>query len=211
WTGAAHAQMSSADLVTRIDRLQAQVRELTGTVEELQYRNQQLEQEVQRLRAAPGAAAATAPTAQSPPPPSPRYSSPQYPPPAPLNARGRHPLPPPPPPTAGRERIRAGTGPAPASFERRECVGGAARRCVRSGSQSDRARCAAATRRQHRRQRAAAAGGYHRGTTGARCAARSFETVGVATGKRRPTGGRGPAAAPQTPRPRPPARRPPPT
>src|SRR5215467_10143455 len=48
WAGAAHAQMSGADLVTRIDRLQAQVRELTGTVEELQYRNQQLEQEVQR-------------------------------------------------------------------------------------------------------------------------------------------------------------------
>ena len=78
WAGAAHAQMSGADLVTRIDRLQAQVRELTGTVEELQYRNQQLEQEVQRLRAAaPGAA--TPPTAQSSPP-SPRYSSPQYPP-----------------------------------------------------------------------------------------------------------------------------------
>ena len=32
WAGAAHAQMSGADLVTRIDRLQAQVRELTGTV-----------------------------------------------------------------------------------------------------------------------------------------------------------------------------------
>ena len=80
WAGAAHAQMTGADLVARIDRLQAQVRELTGTVEELQYRNQQLEQEVQRLREAPGAAAATAPTAQSSPPPSPRYSSPQYPP-----------------------------------------------------------------------------------------------------------------------------------
>ena len=52
WAGAAQAQHSEADLVTRIDRLQAQVRELTGTVEELQYRNQQLEQEVQRLRGA---------------------------------------------------------------------------------------------------------------------------------------------------------------
>jgi tol-pal system protein YbgF len=90
WAGAAHAQMSGADLVTRIDRLQAQVRELTGTVEELQYRNQQLEQEVQRLRAAaPGGAAATPSAAQSPPPPSPRYSSQNpaaagaYPPPAP--------------------------------------------------------------------------------------------------------------------------------
>ena len=80
WAGAAHAQMSGADLVTRIDRLQAQVRELTGTVEELQYRNQQLEQELQRLRGgAPGAVAVAPPTAQSSPPPSPRYSSPQYP------------------------------------------------------------------------------------------------------------------------------------
>lgn len=88
WAGAAHAQMSGADLVTRIDRLQAQVRELTGTVEELQYRNQQLEQEVQRLRAAaPGSTAATASTAQSPLPPSPRYSS-QYPP-----AAGAYPAP----------------------------------------------------------------------------------------------------------------------
>jgi tol-pal system protein YbgF len=79
WAGAAQAQHSEADLVTRIDRLQAQVRELTGTVEELQYRNQQLEQEVQRLRGAgatlPGS---PQPTAQYSAPP--RYSSPQYPP-----------------------------------------------------------------------------------------------------------------------------------
>lgn len=76
--GAAHAQMSEADLVTRIDRLQAQVRELTGTVEELQYRNQQLEQELQRSRAAaPGAP--NPPVAQSAPSPIPPYSSQQYP------------------------------------------------------------------------------------------------------------------------------------
>ena len=79
WAGAAQAQHSEADLVTRIDRLQAQVRELTGTVEELQYRNQQLEQEVQRLRGAgatlPGS---PQPTAQYSAPP-PRSSSPQYP------------------------------------------------------------------------------------------------------------------------------------
>src|SRR5690242_12202745 len=78
--GAARAQMSEADLVTRIDRLQAQVRELTGTVEELQYRNQQLDQELQRLRAAaPGASSPNPPIAQSSP--APRYSSQQYPPP----------------------------------------------------------------------------------------------------------------------------------
>jgi tol-pal system protein YbgF len=80
WSGAAQAQHSEADLVTRIDRLQAQVRELTGTVEELQYRNQQLEQEVQRLRgAAAGPPGSPQPNAQYSPPP-PRYSSPQYPP-----------------------------------------------------------------------------------------------------------------------------------
>jgi tol-pal system protein YbgF len=84
WTSAAQAQYSEADLVTRIDRLQAQVRELTGTVEELQYRNQQLEQEVQRLRGAgatlPGSSlpGSPQPTAQYSPPP--RSSSPQYPP-----------------------------------------------------------------------------------------------------------------------------------
>jgi tol-pal system protein YbgF len=85
WAGAAQAQHSEADLVTRIDRLQAQVRELTGTVEELQYRNQQLEQEVQRLRSAdatlPGSPlpGSPQPSAQYSAPP-PRYSPPQYPP-----------------------------------------------------------------------------------------------------------------------------------
>jgi tol-pal system protein YbgF len=49
--GAASAQVSDADLVTRIGRLEATIRELTGNVEQLQYRNQQLEQQVQRLQA----------------------------------------------------------------------------------------------------------------------------------------------------------------
>jgi tol-pal system protein YbgF len=44
------AQTSDADLVTRIGRLEATIRELTGNVEQLQYRNQQLEQQVQRLQ-----------------------------------------------------------------------------------------------------------------------------------------------------------------
>ena len=46
----ARAQTSDADLVTRIGRLEATIRELTGNVEQLQYRNQQLEQQVQRLQ-----------------------------------------------------------------------------------------------------------------------------------------------------------------
>ena len=60
WANAAQAQMSTADLVTRIDHLEAQIRDLTGTVEQLQYRNQQLEQELQRVQAAAPAAARSA-------------------------------------------------------------------------------------------------------------------------------------------------------
>jgi tol-pal system protein YbgF len=61
---AARAQDSPSDLLTRIDRLEATIRSLTGNVEQLQYRNQQLEQQVQRLQAerqagAPAAAAAS--------------------------------------------------------------------------------------------------------------------------------------------------------
>ena len=85
WAGAAHAQTSDADLVTRIDRLEAEIRDLTGNVEQLQYRNQQLEQAIQRLQ---GAAAASEPSrsaGQYAPPQTPQsqYSPPQYPPPSP--------------------------------------------------------------------------------------------------------------------------------
>ncbi len=52
--GAARAQVSTADLVTRIDRLEAAIRDLTGNVEQLQYRNQQLEQQLQRLEGTQG-------------------------------------------------------------------------------------------------------------------------------------------------------------
>jgi tol-pal system protein YbgF len=44
----AGAQMSEADLVVRIEQLENQVRQLTGTVEQLQYRNQQLEEQLRR-------------------------------------------------------------------------------------------------------------------------------------------------------------------
>jgi len=58
WAPAAHAQLSESDLLMRIDHLEAELRDLTGMVEQLQYRNQQLEQQVQRLQAnAPQAAA----------------------------------------------------------------------------------------------------------------------------------------------------------
>jgi len=42
------AQMSAGDLMVRLDRLENQIRQLTGAVEQLQFRNQQLEQQVRR-------------------------------------------------------------------------------------------------------------------------------------------------------------------
>jgi tol-pal system protein YbgF len=77
---AARAQ-DAADLVTRLNRLEGMLRDLTGQVEQLQYRNQQLTQQVQRLQeqlqgGAPAAAAAPRPGAQYSPPPPAQYSPP---------------------------------------------------------------------------------------------------------------------------------------
>src|SRR5258707_4758554 len=44
------AQAPSSDPVMRIDRLEAQIRQLTGTIEQLQYRNQQLESQLRRMQ-----------------------------------------------------------------------------------------------------------------------------------------------------------------
>jgi tol-pal system protein YbgF len=44
------AQAGGPDLPLRIDRLEAQIRQLTGVVEQLQYRNQQLENQLRRLQ-----------------------------------------------------------------------------------------------------------------------------------------------------------------
>src|ERR1700729_447083 len=106
WGGAAHAQMSQADLLTRIDRIEAALRELTGTVEQLQYRNQQLEQQLRALQDASqtGVRPPVSPQPQSPPRPTGQYTPPpaapapviaSAPPPAPIEAE---PPPPPPPP-----------------------------------------------------------------------------------------------------------------
>jgi tol-pal system protein YbgF len=109
WSGAARAQMSQAELLTRIDRLEAALRELTGTVEQLQYRNQQLEQQFRALQDASqaGARPPASPQPQPPPRPSAQYSPPPVaaapapviaasPPPAPIEAE-----PPPAPPGRG--------------------------------------------------------------------------------------------------------------
>ncbi len=63
---AAHAQDSPSDVVTRLERLEETVRDLTGQVQELQYHNQQLEQEVQRLQG--GAQVPQSPLAAGPAP-----------------------------------------------------------------------------------------------------------------------------------------------
>ena len=44
------AQSSGSDLVVRLDRLENTIRQLTGTLEQLQYRNQQLEQQLKRMQ-----------------------------------------------------------------------------------------------------------------------------------------------------------------
>jgi len=111
WGGGARAQMSQADLLTRIDRLEAALRDLTGTVEQLQYRNQQLEQQLRALQepSQTGARPPASSQPQSPPRPSAQYSPPPAaappapviaaaPPPAPIEAEP----PPPPPGRSGR-------------------------------------------------------------------------------------------------------------
>src|SRR5579859_5603561 len=69
--GAAHAQ-DPADLVTRLDRLEAAIRELTGQIEQLQYRNQQLSQQLAALQEQRGG-----PAAAASPRPNPQYVAPQ--------------------------------------------------------------------------------------------------------------------------------------
>jgi len=121
WAPAAHAQLSESDLLMRIDHLEAELRDLTGMVEQLQYRNQQLEQQVQRLQAnAPQAAAQ--PSAQYP---QPQYSplppaGGQYSPPATGTAQFQRPTPPysapppqySPPPAAGADAASGRRGDA---------------------------------------------------------------------------------------------------
>ncbi len=66
------AQLSSSDLVVRLDRLENQIRQLTGPIEQLQYRNQQLEQQVRGCRRMSSTASRTAARARRRPPPATR-------------------------------------------------------------------------------------------------------------------------------------------
>ena len=66
----ARAQMSESELVMRLNRLENEVRQLTGQVEQLQYRNQQLEQQLR------GAQPASASVPQRSAAPQPQYTPP---------------------------------------------------------------------------------------------------------------------------------------
>src|ERR1700716_1647278 len=67
---------SSGDLTMRLDRLEAQIRQLTGAIEQLQYRNQQLEGQLRRgqpdadYRIQEGAAPRSTPPARPVAPPA---------------------------------------------------------------------------------------------------------------------------------------------
>jgi tol-pal system protein YbgF len=60
-------QANPGELVLRIERLEAQIRQLTGTIEQLQFRNQQLAEELRRFEdaAAPGQPRPVGPVAQA--------------------------------------------------------------------------------------------------------------------------------------------------
>ena len=90
------AQASGADLAVRLDRLEAHIRQLTGAIEQLQFRNQQLEQQLQRMQAAEAEPRLQAPSGgatagpRTPPPARPSVgTSPMLPAPAPAPVPGR--------------------------------------------------------------------------------------------------------------------------
>src|SRR5689334_4082402 len=58
---AARGGADEADLSVQVNQLQERVRQLTGTIEQLQYRNQQLEQQVRALGGGNSAATGPAP------------------------------------------------------------------------------------------------------------------------------------------------------
>ena len=83
------AQSSANDLSVRIDRLEAQVRQMTGVIEELQFRNQQLADELRRIEeGGPQASAAPRLPAGAPAAAVPAIARPPAIPPAPAGRRG---------------------------------------------------------------------------------------------------------------------------
>lgn len=71
----AFGQSSTSDVAVRLDQLESQMRQLTGTVEQLQYRNQQLEQALQRMQGNQQLGSTGAPTTAMARPSSPAMAS----------------------------------------------------------------------------------------------------------------------------------------
>jgi len=99
------AQVAETDLLMRLDRLDEQVRQLTGAIEQLQYHNQQLEQQLRRFqetgepRSGPGRTGSMGSSGPGGPggPPGPGgMAADRHPPPGPGVGSGE-PYPPPPP------------------------------------------------------------------------------------------------------------------
>jgi tol-pal system protein YbgF len=70
-------QGSASDLAVRLDRMENRLREMTGQIEQLQFRNQQLEQELARLGGSPAAAVPPRGGAPMAAPAMPQQSMPQ--------------------------------------------------------------------------------------------------------------------------------------
>lgn len=81
--GEVYAQAGSGELIVRLERLENQIRQLTGSIEQLQFRNQQLEQQLRRTqedvdfrfqeatgKAAPARSRPAPPAQAAPPPPA---------------------------------------------------------------------------------------------------------------------------------------------
>jgi tol-pal system protein YbgF len=88
------AQASASELSVRIDRLESQIRQMTGVIEELQYRSQQMAEQLRRLQEEGGGAqqSSAQPPRPGAPPPAARPSAPppqgQAPAPGPPGRRG---------------------------------------------------------------------------------------------------------------------------
>ena len=102
----AQAQMSESELATRLNRLENVVRQLTGQVEQLQYRNSQLEQQLARAAGAPQTVPARPSASQPQYAPPQSYPAQSYPPqqayPPQPSVMQQEPYSAPPPPASGR-------------------------------------------------------------------------------------------------------------
>jgi tol-pal system protein YbgF len=95
-TGQEQSEGPTTDQVLRIERLETQIRQMTGTIEQLQYRNQQLENQLRSAGGAPGAPPAQVSSGVGPG--APPAARPIYQ--APVQA-----VPPPPPATGRRSDV----------------------------------------------------------------------------------------------------------